>query len=128
VANLELLPGGERCLFEVVAYAGVRTVVAATDPFAVSQKPHKAHILSPESGATFKRGQTIVLLGGGFSPDFQTADFEDVVWTSNLDGVLGTGYEVTPNHLSVGRHRITLSLPDGLGGEASASVFVAVMD
>jgi hypothetical protein len=128
LANLELLPGGEQCVFQIVAYAGVRTAVATTEPFSVSQKPYKAYILSPESGTTVKKGEAVVLLGGGFSPDFQTTEFEDGVWTSSLDGVIGTGYEVVTHNLSVGRHKITLNFPDGLGGEAIASVFVYIND
>ena len=66
-----------------------------------------------------------MLLGGGFSPDFETTDFDDVVWTSDRDGVIGTGYQVITHSLSAGRHRISIGFPDGLGGEASASVFVS---
>ncbi len=127
VVNLDMLPGGEECMFQVVASSGVRTAVANTKPFAVPRKPRKGYILSPEkSGVTFRQGEEVVFLGGGFSPNFATTDFEDVVWTSDRDGVIGTGYQVITHLLSAGRHRISIGFPDGLGGEASASVFVTI--
>src|SRR5882762_7583801 len=47
--------------------------------------------------------------------------------SSRMDGVIGTGYEVVTHSLSIGRHKITLNFPDGLEGEALASVFVYIM-
>lgn len=126
VVNLDMLPGGEQCVFQVVTYAGVRTTVASTDPFSVPQKPRQAYILSPEPSCTFSDAEPIVLLGGGFSPDFWTTEFEDVVWNSSLDGFLGTGHEIVLHTLSIGRHRIEVNIPDGVGGKALAGKFIEV--
>jgi hypothetical protein len=126
VVNLDLLPGGERCMFQIVASSGLRTVTAETEPFEVKSKPRTAAILRPKPGERFPRGASVVLIGGAHSPDFETADFEEVVWTSNLDGHVGIGHQLTTHTLSSGRHRITVSAPDGLGGEASASVTVQI--
>jgi hypothetical protein len=127
VVNLDLLPGGAKCRFQVIASSGIRSSVALTDPVEVARKPRKAYILSPaNSGMTFKQGEGVVLLGGGFSPDFETTDFDEVVWTSDRDGVIGTGYGVITHSLSTGRHRISIDFPDGLGSETSASVFVTI--
>jgi hypothetical protein len=128
VVNLDLLPGGAGpCVFQVIASAGIRSSVATTEPLEVPPKPRKAYILSPAHlGMSFKQGEEVVLLGGGFSPDFETTNFEEVVWTSDRDGVVGTGYQVITHTLSPGQHRIGIDFPDGLGGEASASVFVTI--
>jgi hypothetical protein len=126
VVNLDLLPGGERCLFQVVASSGIRTSTATTEPMEVTHKPRKAHILAPADGATYNYGDDIEFLGGGFSPDFETGEGEDVVWTSSRDGTIGIGYQVVTNRLSHGRHRISVSLPDGLGGEAYTSILLTV--
>ena len=48
------------------------------------------------------------------------------MWIDNLDGTIGVGYGVVTHTLFVGQHRITPSFPDGLGGEASPSVFIKV--
>lgn len=126
VVDLGLLPGGDECKFQVLASAGLRTTTTETDPFSVPRKPRQPHILSPVPDATFTEGEPVVLLGGGFSPDFETPEFGDVVWTSNIDGIVGVGYEVITHTLSAGRHRITISIPDGLGGEASAGMYIEV--
>jgi hypothetical protein len=124
--DMDLLPGGDHCLSQVVASAGLRTATAQTEPFAVPRKAMRAHILSPEPGATFVEGDLVLLRGIGFSPDFGTADFQDIVWTSNRDGFIGTGYEVLAQSLSAGRHKLIINFPDRLGGEAYASAFITV--
>jgi hypothetical protein len=50
----------------------------------------------------------------------------DVLWSSDIDGDLGVGYELVLQTLSVGQHKITLSVPDGLGGNAASSVAITV--
>ena len=126
VVSLDLLAGGQRCKFQVCASAGVRTSVSETSAFAIARKPRVAYMLAPAPGTVFRLGTAIRFLGGGFSPDFGTSGFEDVVWASDRDGVIGTGYELLVHTLSAGRHRISLTLPDGLGDEASAASFITV--
>jgi hypothetical protein len=124
--NLDLLPGGEGCRFQVVASAVIRTSIVESEPFMVPQKPRRVHIISPAAGTTSRRGQLVVLRGCGYSPEFETSAADDLLWISNRDGVIGTGYEVITNALSVGWHKITLSVPDGMGGDASASIVITI--
>jgi hypothetical protein len=126
VVNLELLPGGDECLFQVVASSGVRTATATTEPIEIPRKPRIAAILAPADGASFAEGEAVEMLGGGFSPDFETVDSEDVLWMSSRDGQLGVGYQVVTNQLTRGRHRLMLSIPDGGGGEARANIEVTI--
>ncbi|HET7326307.1 MAG TPA: M66 family metalloprotease [Nocardioidaceae bacterium] len=124
--NTDLLAGGERCMVQVVASSGVRTATTESEAFTVEAKPRKAYLLAPQPGTTFRAGQPVVLRGGGFSPEAQTTPFDEVAWSSNRDGPLGVGYEVVVQTLSTGKHRVTMSFPDGLGGEASAGVWIDV--
>jgi hypothetical protein len=124
--NLDLLPGGDDCRFQVVASRGIRTTVTESDPFAVPVKPVQAQVLDPRPDAVYREGEAVVLRGGGFSPDHETTRFDEVSWSSSVDGHLGVGYEHAVTTLSPGRHRITLSVPDGLGGEATSAVFIEV--
>jgi hypothetical protein len=126
VVDLDLLPGGDQCAFQIVASSGLRTVTAETEPFAVKRKPRTVTILRPKTGEQFTQGASVCLLGVGHSPDFETAYFEDVMWTSNRDGYLGIGDQLTTHTLSPGRHRISVSVPDGLSGEASATVSIQI--
>jgi hypothetical protein len=127
VVNLDLLPGDEACMFQVVASAGIRSAAVQTEPFTVLQKPRETYILSPEPGATFEEGEPVVLQGGSISPDFETAGFGEAVWTSSVDGYIGAGYDMLTHTLSPGRHTITFGVSDGLTGrEAVANVDIMV--
>jgi hypothetical protein len=126
VADLADLPGGERCVFQIAASSTIRTTVAQTSAMAVPVKPRRPYILSPEPNSRFSQGEPVVLGGVGFSPDFQTAPLDEVVWTSNVDGFLGYGYEVITHTLTPGLHKITLGVADGLGGEASESLLIKI--
>jgi hypothetical protein len=124
--DLARLPGGEDCRLQLIASTGVRTTTTETEPFAVPRKPREAFVLAPDPGATFTQGEPVLLMGSGFSPDFETPDFEEMVWRSDVDGPLGIGYQILAQTLSKGHHRIILTIPDGLGGEVSTGVDILV--
>lgn len=126
VVNLDLVPGGEHCRLQIVASAGLRTTVMETEPFAVPRKSRQAYISSPQTGSEFEIGMPIALAGTGFSPDFGLTSPDEVVWSSRSIGTIGTGYQLTTNTLPIGYHRITMYVPDGLGGEASASTEIRI--
>jgi hypothetical protein len=118
-----MLPGGERCLVQVVASSGIRTSVTQSKPFAAPLTPRLATILSADA-ATAGR---VVLRGGAFSPDFGLGSPDDVTWTSNVDGLLGHGLVLVADRLvTEGLHAITLTAPDGTGGLATATTPVTV--
>jgi hypothetical protein len=50
----------------------------------------------------------------------------DAFWSSNRDGFLGDGLSVFVPHLSAGRHVLTLTADDGIGGEVTEQVVVRV--
>ena len=118
------VPGGEQCLLQVIASSGIRTAVAQTKPFSVPSDPRSAAIISA-AGESAAPGQAI-LRGGAFSSDHGLAPPEDVVWSSNVDGVLGRGIELVASGLSEGLHTITLTAPDGQGGVATTSRAVRI--
>ena len=92
----------------------------------VEVKPRRVYILSPESDARFSEGEPIVLAGVGFSPNFGTAAFEDVWWSSSVSGFLGYGYEMTTHTLERGGHVLRIGVADGVGGEATATVRITI--
>jgi len=51
---------------------------------------------------------------------------ESLVWTSDVDGALGTGAEVVVDTLSTGMHRITLSATDSDGNVGQAAIRLLV--
>jgi hypothetical protein len=124
--ELDLLPGGEDCRFQIAASGGIRTTVSESAPFALPLKAVEAYLLEPTPDAVFLEGESIVFRGGGFSPNYETTPFEDVLWSSRTDGQIGVGPECVVSTLTAGRHRITVSMPDGLGGESTAGVTIDV--
>lgn len=120
--DLAALPGGEQCFLQMIASSGIRTAAAQVGPFAVPVRPSHAQILSPADGTSVREGERLMLRGLGFSSDFGTTTDAQMRWSSDRDGPLGAGHETAADRLSAGRHRIELTLPDGLGSESSAAV------
>jgi hypothetical protein len=123
------LAGGESCVWQVLATSGIRTVCKESKPVALPRKPRTAVILSsPDNSneAVKIRNGDVSFLGAAFSPDTGLSAADDNVWTSNLDGFLGAGFEVQTSQLSPGWHLITLTAPDGLGGTATTSAQLRV--
>ncbi len=59
----------------------------------------------------------------GVASDVEDHSLNDrMVWTSDLDGVIGTGSIVTTDKLREGIHTITASVTDGFGAQAAASI------
>jgi hypothetical protein len=128
LVNLDLLPGGEECRFQVIVSSGLSAAVLDSELFVVRRKPRQAHIVSPQNGQTFRAGEPVVFAGGGHSPDFGTSASDEVAWSSSQQCELGTGSYLVRDDLPPGSHRITLSTPDGQGGETSVSVWIKVVE
>jgi hypothetical protein len=126
--DLRALPGGEHCRFQVLASSNVRTSVVVSDPFRVQVKPTTAQILSPANNAQLVENEPVILHGRAFSPSFGTTPPEEMLWFSDLDGLVGAGHETVTTRLSTGRHQLMLRVPDGLGGESVAEVAIHVTE
>ncbi len=107
--DLDALPGGERCLFQVFASAGLRTGSATSAPFRVPERPAHLLIASPRNGDSIEEGSAVYLFGAAFLPGGAIANPDHLYWSSDRDGVLGSGSQAIVQTLSVGEHRITLA-------------------
>ncbi len=126
IVDLDRLPGGESCRFQVLATEGIRTGMAVSEPFSVSHKLRETIIIEPSPGTVVAPGQTVAFLGEAFSPDTGSANPSEMQWYSNLDGPLGAGQEIYVSTLRSGLHTISLRAPDGMGGESVASIQIEV--
>lgn len=82
----------------------------------VGNTPPVLSVISPTNGASFSQGQTVQFIGAATDDIDDSSELsDDITWTSNLQGLLGTGPGVVRNDLVVGTHTITASVTDSGG-------------
>lgn len=116
--------------------AGTHTVTAtATDSKGLSgsssiavviNAPPAVSITSPANGATLAQAASIDFAASATDPEDGARTGTAVVWTSDLDGQIGTGAAFRSNALSVGTHAIEVTVTDSRGAMASASISITV--
>ena len=80
-----------------------------------------ASIISPVDGSTSTTNFSIAFNGSGDDAEDGILTGDSLVWTSNIDGEIGTGQSFTGS-LGAGNHTITLTATDSQGASASTSV------
>ena len=86
--------------------------------------PPVVTIDSPVDGATFAPGASIDFAGSVVDEDRNLA--AGLVWTSDVDGVIGSGASFTTDTLSAGVHVITAEVTDSGGAAGSATVTITI--
>ena len=98
--------------------ASVVVSVDNTDPTAT--------IVNPASGTSYASGRLIVFTGTGIDDEDGNLYGSSLVWTSNVDGFIGTGRSFSLSTLSVGTHLITLTVTDKTGAAAVATITLTI--
>jgi hypothetical protein len=128
VVNREDLPGGENSLIKVIASDGFYTGEGESGPFTVFPHGPMAQIDNPGEGQIFHLDQNLVLQGSAYDMEDGTIEADlAFIWTSNLDGELGSGRNLNTTELSEGDHQITLSVTDSHGNKGFAMRTVKVV-
>ncbi len=105
--------------FELFASDGLNTTVVRSEPLqpgeswagSLGNAPW-VEIYHPDHGFTFRKGASVVLHSSGWDIEDRALTGGSIVWTSSLDGVIGTGRLLAVNDLSVGLHVITVTATD----------------
>jgi hypothetical protein len=84
-------------------------------------------ITSPTSGSSVDEGNTILFQGTATDHEDGALTGSYLTWSSNLDGTLGTGNNLSLDTLSSGTHTITLTATDFDGTSTSASITVTIV-
>ena len=92
----------------------------------VANEAPTAQITSPSDGASATSGTSITFNGSASDPEEGTLTGASLVWTSDLDGTLGTGNSVTTNTLSGGTHKIALTATDSEGAFGADTIDFAI--
>ncbi|HEX5008965.1 MAG TPA: hypothetical protein VFY71_01095 [Planctomycetota bacterium] len=122
--------------FELLASDGLNTTVTRTG--ALQRTPSYAegasaeapwvYIMTPDPHYSFLRGATIVLHGSGWDLEDNGLNGDSLVWTSDLDGQIGTGRLAKTSTLSVGVHTITLTGTDSDGMTSTDTATITIVD
>ena len=99
------LPAGENCVLEVYASRGFRTAHYRSKPFRILARPDAC---DPQSEITYPRplGDPVGFVGAPASG--RKRGLGALIWSSNIDGKLGTGNRIVTRNLSLGEHTIEL--------------------
>jgi hypothetical protein len=111
--NPDELPGSTNAMVYVQISDGMNTATAAAGPFRVQPKPPRVHIITPKMNSKATAFVPLTLTGTAY--DVQSDANLHFQWTSDRDGVLGNGQQLTESKLSVGHHTVTLIVTDGQG-------------
>ena len=89
--------------------------------------PPTATILGPADGSTFVAGEDVDLLGEATDPEDGALTDASLVWSSSLDGGIGTGEALTLDTLSAGGHTIQLLATDSGGAAGVDSINLTIL-
>lgn len=96
-------------------------------PTEPENRPPDVTIDEPATGSTFDEGETVTFEGSAVDPDQGTLGGDALVWSSDLDGRLGTGTTLDAPALSAGDHEITLEATDAEGATDSDQISLAIV-
>lgn len=98
-------------------------------PFQVDNRSPWLLMTMPNEGARYAIGQTIPFTALTYDPEQGSAALSNVVWTSSLDGPLGTGRAISEmaSQLTPGIHTITARVTDAQGAQATASRQIEIL-
>jgi hypothetical protein len=127
-ADFAHLPGGENALIRITVTDGANTTAATSEAFKVALKGPEVSIDYPVDQDSFIAGAEIVLSGSAYDHQINDwlVDDAELTWSSDKDGVLGSGETIYVDNLSVGKHSIMLTAKNTFGLTAVASVNIDV--
>lgn len=124
IVDPQTLPGGQTCRFRALASAELQTASADTAPVELARQPRRLHLDLPGGHCPIPAGP-VTLAARLDNRGLGSAAPQEIEWRSSLEGSLGAGYTITPL-LGEGRHELSVSAPDGLGGQLSERGIIVI--
>ncbi len=122
-----LLSGTEQGRMRVLVSDGLRTAQDDSNAvFSVQRNAPDVAFLSPAPDSSFVVSQTVALAASAYdAEDGQLADAA-FTWTSDRDGLLGTGAALNLDDLSAGQHAVSVTATDSDGSSTTVTRTVAI--
>src|SRR5690606_9299333 len=118
--DFDTLPGSDgNALIRIVTSDGVNSGESLSETFSIPKKAPIAEILFPTQNSIFKANELITFEGQGFDPE---DGLLNGTWESSIDGLLGSGQNVSLSHLSELNHLITYEASDSDSNVANNSI------
>lgn len=118
--------GRETCFFTCSITITESTSVPSSCSAAGNLPPTVA-ITGPADDASFSEAVSVTF--AGTATDDQDGNMSpSLVWTSSIDGDIGSGAQFSTTALSVGQHTITAAVTDSNGASGSASIQVSITE
>ncbi|HLD73181.1 MAG TPA: CARDB domain-containing protein [Candidatus Nanoarchaeia archaeon] len=108
-ANLSL---GDQVIYLTVEDSDGNKDVDQVIILVLASQPPVITINSPSNSQAFPEGATVYLDGKALDPEDGNIMGNALIWTSSIDGYLGSGGTIFTNSLSVGVHNLTLNATD----------------
>ncbi|MCA9284012.1 MAG: hypothetical protein KDA22_02265, partial [Phycisphaerales bacterium] len=89
--------------------------------------PPFVYLVAPNGGDAFPQHACVILHAAAWDMEDLMLNDEQILWTSSLDGVLGTGVELPYSDLSVGLHTVTVTGIDSDGMETSDAQVISIL-
>ncbi|MDB4891614.1 MAG: peptidase and in kexin sedolisin [Gemmatimonadetes bacterium] len=97
-----------------------------TIPTPAANQPPTATITAPANNASFPQGTSVSFAGTGQDPEDGALTGGSLVWTSSINGQIGTGTSFSTSSLSVGTHTITLTAKDAQNATGTATRTITI--
>ncbi len=91
-----------------------------------SATPPDVAITAPTGDLTFNTGENITFTGSAKDSKGNDVANSSLLWSSDIDGAMGTGTTITSKILSKGQHTITLTAKDSKGNSGSAFIIITI--
>ncbi len=127
-APTRFLRGSDQARIRVLVSDGFHTAEATSEIFSVDAGYPLASIESPINGAAVVTDGIVHLRGDGWDPEDGVLDGVQLVWASDVDGVLGTGtsMSIAAIELTSGCQWVSLTATDGDGQSDTREVEIDV--
>ena len=122
VTKTNLVEGEHVITLTATDAVGAKGAVSITITVTAPEGYPTVTITSPETGTTITAGVAVTFVGSATDPEDGDLTGDALVWSSSVDGPLGTGLSVTKNGLTVGPHVVTLTATDAAGLSVSTSI------